>query len=222
MKKEKAVVLLSGGLDSSTVLYMALPKYECTCLIFRYGQRHEREICSAKKIAKSAGCDYKVVNVSFPWKGSSLTDTSEKIPVHKPDEIGVNDIPSTYVPGRNTVFLSYALSLAEVIGAKKIFIGANAVDFSGYPDCRPEYYRSFNRLLRVGTKAGDIQIVTPLISMTKEDIVKTGIKYRVPFQFTWSCYTGGKSPCGKCDSCVLRARGFSNAGYIDPALSKKS
>src|SRR3989339_1414373 len=135
-ERGKAVVLLSGGLDSSTVLYVAKKKYKCSCLIFDYGQRHNRELKSAKKISDFTGCNYKVIKIIFPWKGSSLIDKNKKIPYNK--KIG-KEIPSTYVPGRNTIFLSYALSFAETIDAKKIFIGANAVDFSGYPDCRPQY-----------------------------------------------------------------------------------
>lgn len=218
MKKDKAVVLLSGGLDSSTVLFMARRKYDCTCLIFQYGQRHTREIESAKNIALKAGCAWHLIKIRFPWGGSSLTDKKSKIPSNKLPDIGKHGVPSTYVPGRNTVFISYAVSFAEAAGAKKIFIGANALDYSGYPDCRPEYYRDFNRLLKSGTRNKDIRIVTPLISKTKTDIVNLGVKYRVPFELTWSCYKGGKNPCGKCDSCVLRAKGFEGAGRKDPLV----
>jgi 7-cyano-7-deazaguanine synthase len=221
--KDKAVVLLSGGLDSSTVLFIAKKKYKCHCLIFDYGQRHRREIESAKKVAKFTGCDYKIMRISFFWKGSSLLDKTKKIPYNIVGTIGNvgnigKDIPSTYVPARNTVFLSYAASFAEAIGAKKIFIGANAVDFSGYPDCRPQYYKIFNKLLEVGTKNRNIKIETPIIHKTKEEIVKLGIKFGVPFNLTWTCYSGGKKPCGKCDSCVLRAKGFSKAKVKDPLL----
>jgi len=213
-ERGKAVVLLSGGMDSSTVLYIAKKKYQrCICLIFDYGQRHNRELESAKKIARFAGCNYKIVKIIFPWKGSSLIDKTEKIPYNK--KIG-REIPSTYVPGRNTIFLSYALSFAETIGAKKIFIGANAVDFSGYPDCRPQYYKNFNKLLSVGTKNGDIKIETPLLYKTKKEIVKLAVKLGVPLDMTWSCYTGGKKPCGKCDACILRAKGFKEANKKDP------
>jgi len=220
MKKDKAVVLLSGGLDSSTVLFMAKEKYDCTCLIFLYGQKHTREIESAKQIARHAGCKYKLISINLPWKGSSLTDKKTKIPSNKPAEIGKHGVPSTYVPGRNTIFISYAVSLAEAEGAKKIFIGANAVDFSGYPDCRPEYYENFNRLLKAGTRNKNIKIVTPLISKTKSDIVKLGIKYAVPFGLTWSCYRGKNAPCGVCDSCVLRAKGFEEAKKNDPLIKR--
>jgi len=214
--KSKAVVLLSGGLDSATVLYIAKKKFQrCSCLIFDYGQRHSRELKSAKKIAACAGADYKTVNFFFPWKGSSLIDKNKKIPYNR--KIG-SGIPSTYVPGRNTIFLSYALSFAETIDAKKIFIGANAVDFSGYPDCRPQYYKNFNKLLSVGTKNGDIKIETPLLYKTKKEIVELAVKLGVPLELTWSCYSGGKRPCGKCDSCILRAKGFALAGRKDPGI----
>ena len=216
--KNKAVVLLSGGLDSSTVLFVAKKKYKCHCLIFNYGQKHRREITSARKIADVAGCDYRVVKIFFPWKGSSLIDKSKKIPSAAADvKIGKN-IPSTYVPGRNTIFLSYAVSLAETIGAKRIFIGANAVDFSGYPDCRPQDYKSLNKLLAVGTKNKNIKIETPIIDKTKKEIVRLGIKHKVPFELTWTCYRGGKIPCGKCDACILRAKGFEETELKDPLL----
>lgn len=215
-EREKAVVLLSGGLDSSTALYIAKKRYRrCSCLIFDYGQSHRCELESAKSIAGFAGCDYKIIKIIFPWKGSSLIDKNEKIQYNK--KIG-KKIPSTYVPGRNTVFLSYALSFAETIGAKKIFIGANAVDFSGYPDCRPQYYKNFNKLLAVGTKNGDIKIETPLLYKTKKEIVESAFRLKVPLELTWSCYSGGKKPCGKCDSCVLRAKGFAHAGRKDPII----
>ncbi|HAX61688.1 MAG TPA: 7-cyano-7-deazaguanine synthase QueC [Elusimicrobia bacterium] len=213
--KNEAVVLLSGGLDSSTVLFIARRKFRCHCLIFDYGQRHSRELKSAKKIAACADVDYKTVKIFFPWKGSSLIDKNKKIPYNK--KIG-KEIPLTYVPGRNTIFLSYALSFAETIGAKKIFIGANAVDFSGYPDCRPQYYKNFNKLLSVGTKSGDIKIETPLLYKTKKEIVELAFRLKVPLELTWSCYSGGKKPCGKCDACVLRAKGFTSAGRKDPIV----
>ncbi|MDO8734793.1 MAG: 7-cyano-7-deazaguanine synthase QueC [Elusimicrobiota bacterium] len=214
--KNKAVVLLSGGLDSSTVLFIAKKKYRrCSCLIFDYGQKHNRELKSAKKIAACAGSDYKTVKIFFPWKGSSLVDKNKKIPYNK--KVG-GEIPSTYVPGRNTIFLSYALSFAETIDAKKIFIGANAVDFSGYPDCRPQYYKNFNKLLAIGTKNGDIKVETPLLYKTKKEIVELAVRLGVPLELTWSCYSGGKKPCGKCDSCILRAKGFALAGRKDPII----
>lgn len=221
--KAKAVVLLSGGIDSSTTLYYARDKgYDCHCLIFDYGQRHRREIESAKKLAKACGAKWRVIKFDLPWKGSALLD--KKISVPKRRSLGKigSCIPSTYVPARNTLFLSFATSYAEAIGAKAIFIGANAVDFSGYPDCRPKYYETFKKLIKAGTKVGveknGIKIFTPLIKMTKAKIIRLGMKLKVPYEYTWSCYNGGKRPCLKCDSCILRAKGFKEAGFSDPLI----
>ncbi len=218
----KAVVLLSGGLDSSTALYYAKAKgFFCHCLIFDYGQRHCRELKSAVAVAKSAGCSYQIIKISLPWKGSALLDN--KISVFQPAnrQTGKSaNIPATYVPARNIIFLSFALSCAEAIGARAIFIGANAVDYSGYPDCRPEFYRAWAKCASAGTKSGvggkSIKIQTPLISKTKAQIVKLGVSLGVPYELTWSCYQGGKVPCGRCDSCILRAKGFFEAGVKDP------
>ena len=217
---KKAVVLLSGGLDSATTLYFAKAKgFQCYCLIFDYGQRHKKEIASAKKIAQRAGCAWQVIKISLPWKGSSLLD--KKMSVHSPQST-VHSIPLTYVPARNIIFLSFALSCAEAIKASSIFIGANAIDYSGYPDCRPGFYRAFIRAVNLGTKAGvegrGFSIFTPLIKMTKAGIIKLGTRLKVPYELTWSCYQGGRKPCGKCDSCIFRARGFQEAGYRDPLL----
>ncbi len=205
----KAIVLLSGGLDSTTTLYFAKKQgYKCHALIFDYNQRHIREIRSAVKIAKAAKVPYQILKIKLPWKGSSLLDKNSKLPVNK--KIG-RKIPSTYVPGRNTIFLSFAVSYAEAIRAKAIFIGANAIDFSGYPDCRPGYYRAFQRVIGEGTKAKRIRIITPLIKLKKSQIIRLGLKLGAPLDLTWSCYKGGKKPCGVCDSCKLRERGFREA-----------
>jgi len=219
---KKVVILLSGGLDSTVTLYWAKSRgYSPYCLIFDYGQRHRREIFSAIKIAQKTDCKYQLVKFKLPWGGSVLLDKRSSLPQRKIEEIG-KDIPSTYVPARNTIFLSFALSYAETIGAETIFIGANALDFSGYPDCRPEYYNAFREVAKKGTKLGrekEIKIYTPLIKKTKAEIVKLGMKLKVPFALTWSCYAGGKYPCGKCDSCLLRIKGFREAKISDPLLS---
>lgn len=203
-----AVILLSGGLDSTTVLYDARAKgYTCHCLVFHYGQRHAKEVRCAVRIARRLGCPYQIIRIALPWDASSLVDRSKKIPVRG---VGATPgLPSTYVPARNTLFISYALSYAETIGARTIFIGANAVDFSGYPDCRPGYYAAFNRVLRE-LKVG-VTIKTPLIRLSKAQIIRRGRRLGVPYEHTWSCYQGGARPCGVCDSCRLREKGFAEA-----------
>lgn len=202
----KAIVLLSGGLDSSTTLYLAKQRgYKCYALIFDYGQRHKRELRSAVAVAKRASVAYRVLRIKLPWKGSALLDKGIKVPRNR----GFKGIPATYVPARNTIFLSFALSYAEAIGAKAIFIGANAIDFSGYPDCRPQFFRAFQKVIQTGTKVRKIKIEAPLLRLTKAQIVKLAYKLKVPLKLTWSCYTGGSKPCGVCDACRLRERGFS-------------
>lgn len=221
MKNKRAVVLLSGGLDSTTTLYLAKKRYDCHCLIFEYGQRHKKEVESAKRISHLANCPAQVIKIKLPWKGSSLLDKKFKIPQlnNSITQELKNLIPSTYVPARNTIFLSFAISFAEAIGAEAIFIGANSIDYSGYPDCRPEYYRAFKKVVKLGTKIGvegnGIKILTPLIKKTKQQIVKVGLRLGAPLELTWSCYRGGKRPCGRCDSCLLRAKGFREAGIED-------
>ena len=215
----KAVILLSGGLDSATTLFDALKKgYRCSCLVFDYGQRHRKEIRQAQKIAEFARCESTVAKISFPWKGSSLLN--KKIALPKNRDLSVKEIPSTYVPARNIIFLSFAVSYAEAISAQKVFIGANSIDYSGYPDCRPEFYKAFTQVLKTGLKSGTegraIKIETPLIHKTKAQIIKLGLKLNVPYHLTWSCYSGGKKPCGSCDSCLLREKGFKEIGHRDP------
>ena len=216
---KRAVVLLSGGLDSTTTLFYAKEKgYKVSALIFDYGQRHKKEIIRAKRIARLAHFDCTVLKIGFPWKGSALLD--KKIPVPIRRKIDEKIIPVTYVPARNIIFLSYAASFAETIGARTIFIGANARDYSGYPDCRPEFFKIFQEVLKKGSKSGvegkAIRIATPLVHMTKAQIISLGLKLKVPYHLTWSCYMGEKIPCGVCDSCHLREKGFKEIGCKDP------
>ena len=220
----KAIVLLSGGLDSATTLYYALDRgFDVRALIFDYGQRHRREIQSARAVARAAGVPFVVVKIGFPWKGSALLDENVKVPRRL--NVRKDVIPATYVPGRNIVFLSLAASFAEAVGARTIVIGANAIDYSGYPDCRPEFFRAFQKALDKGLKAGveklGIRVSTPLVKMTKADIVRLGTRLKVPYEKTWSCYNNFKDPCGTCDSCRLRARGFQRAGRTDPLLANR-
>ena len=213
--KQKAIVLFSSGLDSTTVLYYAMSKgYECHCLIFDYGQKHNKEVNNAKKFAESLHLDYHIVKTSIPWDTSSLINKDKKIPEHK--QIKEGFVPSTYVPGRNTIFLSYAISYAETIKAKKIFLGINAVDFSSYPDCTPQYLKSMQQVMKALNNG--IEICAPIEKYSKSQIIKLGTKLKVPYEKTWSCYNGKNKPCGKCDSCKLRAKGFKEAGIDDPAL----
>jgi len=219
---KKAVVLLSGGLDSATTLYVARRRgYRPHCLIFDYGQRHRKEINQAVKIARHSRCDYRVIRLRFPWKGSALLDRTIALPRNRRG--GAKKIPATYVPARNIIFLSFAASCAEAMNAQAIFIGANAVDYSGYPDCRPQFYQAFKRVLKTGLKAGvegkPIKIHVPLIRKTKAQIIRWGLRLKVPYHLTWSCYHGGRRPCGTCDSCLIRQQGFAQAGCGDPQIS---
>ena len=217
--KKQCIVLLSGGLDSATVLNIALKEYEVTALIFDYGQRHKFEISAAKKIADLAKAPIKLIKIDLGQFGNSaLTDNIE---VPKNQAIG-KEIPVTYVPVRNTIFLSYALAYAEVNNIFDIFIGVNALDYSGYPDCRPEFIQAFEKMANEGTKFAQgnkkIKIHTPLISLTKAEIIKTGIELDVDYKLTHSCYDpsfDGLS-CGECDACILRKEGFAKAGISDP------
>lgn len=218
---KKAIVLLSGGLDSATTLYYVKSKgYAPYCLIFQYGQRHDKEIRQAVRIAKHAKVPYQILKINLPWQGSALLDKRTKLPNRK--VFKRNDIPVTYVPARNIIFLSFAVSFAEAIGAQAVFIGANAIDYSGYPDCRPQFFKAFSKVARQGLKTGveghAIKIVTPLVRLTKKEIVKLGLKLGVPYHLTWSCYAGGKSPCLHCESCMLRLKGFRELGLKDPLI----
>ena len=256
----KAVVLLSGGLDSTTALYVARRDGKTpVCLTVHYGQLHEREISSAKKISSALKLEHWIVPISLPWGGSALLADSKdlfdrddptgrsynqvpNIPIPKgrrEDEIA-KEIPVTYVPARNSIFLSLAASLAEVKEADSIYFGANALDYSGYPDCRPEFIEAFEKMITLGTKVGvgsprpelksigrgnrvhtshsAIKIVAPLLKLSKAQIVKLAHGLGVPFEWTWSCYEGKENPCGECDSCILREKGFREAGIEDPLL----
>ena len=224
--KRKAVVLLSGGLDSTTVLAIARNEgYEIHALTFRYGQRHEAEIEGARRIAGLYGVtEHVIAEIDLRvFGGSALTDDIE-VPKNRASEEISQGIPVTYVPARNTIFLSFALAWAEVLGASDIFIGVNALDYSGYPDCRPEYIEAFQRMADLATKAGvegrqKLVIHTPLINLTKAQIVKKGIELGVDYALTVTCYDPSKdgAACGQCDACLLRLKGFAENGMSDPA-----
>ena len=223
---KKAVILVSGGLDSTTVLSMALDQgYDCYTLSFDYGQRHRSELKAAERVSQSVGVvEHKVVALDLGTiGGSALTDTTIDVP-----EEETSGIPVTYVPARNTVFLSIALGWAEVLGANDLFLGVNAVDYSGYPDCRPEYIKAFEAMANLATKAGvegqRLSIHAPLINLTKAEIVEAGMALGVDYSQTVSCYQASLDglACGKCDSCRMRAQGFLQAGIKDPTRYKKS
>ena len=219
MSQKKAVVLLSGGLDSATVAAQAqVDGYDVIALSLFYGKRHERELEAAKAIVQALKIqEHHLLNVNLSqWGGSSLTDTSLAVPI---EETASDVIPSTYVPGRNTVFISIALSLAEAKQAEAIYLGINAVDYSGYPDCRPEYLAAFQTLAQLSSKAGieghAPRLVAPLVMDSKLDIVHRALRLGVPIELTWSCYQGGEVPCGVCDSCRIRDRALTQAGRGD-------
>jgi len=218
--EKKAVILLSGGLDSATVVAMARAQgYSCYTMSFDYGQRHRAELQAAERVARDLGViEHKVIGLNLNGiGGSALTDSSIEVP-----EAPSEGIPVTYVPARNTVFLSLALGWAEVLGARDIFIGVNAVDYSGYPDCRPEFVEAFETLANLATKAGvegdGFRIQAPLQNLSKADIVQAGVKLGVDYSLTVSCYQADANgfACGKCYSCRLRAEGFATAGISDP------
>ncbi|PSO78764.1 MAG: 7-cyano-7-deazaguanine synthase QueC [Cyanobacteria bacterium QH_9_48_43] len=219
----KAVVLLSGGLDSSTVLYQATSDgCECYAISFDYQQRHQRELEAAKAIAHSAGVvEHQLVNFDLnAWGGSALTDEALDIPTQRSLGEMSQNIPITYVPARNTIFLSFALAYAEARDAGRVYLGVNALDYSGYPDCRPDYIQAMQEVFRLGTKQGRegdaIAIVTPLIELKKTEIIQLGNQLGVPWEQTWSCYAGNETACGVCDACRLRLAAFAELGLQDP------
>ncbi|MBI4666754.1 MAG: 7-cyano-7-deazaguanine synthase QueC [Nitrospinae bacterium] len=226
----KAVVLLSGGLDSATALAVAASRgYEVYTLSFDYGQRHRVELSRAETVSKTLGAKaHKVVKVDLSSIGGSALTADIAVPKALPGAPVEEGIPVTYVPARNTVFLAIALGYAETLGAGDIFIGVNALDYSGYPDCRPEYIKAFETMANFALKSAvegtvKVKIHTPLIAMTKKEIIQTGLKLGVDYSITISCYDPAPdgTPCGGCDSCRLRAKGFSEAGVEDPSIKKR-
>lgn len=216
--RARAIVLLSGGLDSATVLAIAQQDYSCHALSFNYSQRHASELEAAKSIAHSAQVQHQLIQLDTGvMTGSALTDMAIKVP-----EAETTGIPATYVPARNTVFLAHALAVAEATGVSDIFIGVNAVDYSGYPDCRPEYIDAFTLMANLATKAGvegnKLSIHTPLIDLSKAEIIQTGMRLGVDYALTVSCYQADAQgrACGVCDSCRLRRQGFEQLGIADP------
>lgn len=226
---EKKVVLHSGGLDSSTVLSIAIsrnPNAEFHTLTVDYGQRHARETKAADDVVayfrnKGVKIERHVATLKLSWQGSALLGSHE-VPINRDEKTMSSDIPVTYVPARNTFLLGLATSLAEAVGADKVYTGFNAVDYSGYPDCRPQFVSAFQETIKVGTKAGveghPIEVIAPIISCTKVEVVKLGLSLGTPYNLTWSCYKGGISPCHECDSCIIRNNAFTALGMTDPSL----
>lgn len=222
----RAVCLLSGGLDSATCLAFARREgFECHALSFNYGQRHIVELESARRVAAALGAtDHRVAKIDLRVFGHSALTDEIAVPKGRDEAAMSVGIPVTYVPARNTIFLSFALAFAEVLGAGDIFIGVNALDYSGYPDCRPEFIEAFEKMSNLATRTGvegttKIRIRTPLMELSKADIVRLGVELGLPFELTHSCYDPDLAgrPCGSCDSCVLRAKGFREAGVVDAA-----
>lgn len=214
----RAIVLLSGGLDSATCLAWAMQRFECETLSFAYGQRHSSELDAAKRLAATFGVPHRVINIDLrSLGGSALTDDTIDVPENEPE-----GIPVTYVPARNTIFLSYALAVAEVTQSQAIVIGVNAVDYSGYPDCRSDYIEAFSRMAALATKAGvegnPLTIETPLLHLSKANIIRLGTELGINYALTVSCYQADAEgrACGRCDSCRLRRQGFLDAGLADP------
>jgi len=225
VSKPTAIVLLSGGLDSTTCLAIAQSEgFEVVAVSFRYGQRHTNELDCAAAIARSAGVEHLIVDIDLAaFGGSALVDDSIEVPKHESvEELTADSVPVTYVPARNTIFLSFATAVAETRGAHDVFIGVNAVDYSGYPDCRPEFIEAFelmaNLATREGVEGGRLCFRTPLIDLTKAQIIQRGLELGVDYSVTLSCYdpTDDGGSCGHCDACLLRARGFADAGISDP------
>ena len=218
--QKRAVILLSGGLDSATTLAIAKREgFACYALSFRYGQRHSAELEAARRVAKHFGAaEHVILDIDLRQFGGSALTSDIPVPKDRPLDLTRDSIPITYVPARNTIFLSFALAWAEVLGAQAIFIGVNALDYSGYPDCRPEYIAAFQRMADLATKAGvegsqRLTIHTPLIEMTKAEIIRKGLELGVDFDMTLSCYDPDElgNACGRCDACQLRAKGFAEA-----------
>jgi 7-cyano-7-deazaguanine synthase len=221
LSRPRAVLCLSGGMDSCVCAVLAARDYDVFAVHFSYGQRTEaRELRSAQEVAQIVGARellHLKIDLFRRIGGSALTDHAIAVPAASADEAEIgSEVPVTYVPFRNAHFLSAAVSWAEVLGAKKVFIGAVEQDSSGYPDCRPAYYDAFNHLIRTGTKEGEIRVETPLIAMRKNEIVRLGVELGAPFHVSWSCYSGETEACGVCESCVLRLRAFREAGAVDP------
>lgn len=228
--RKRAVVLLSGGLDSTTCLAVARDEgFEVHCLSVDYGQRHRGELARARRLARELGAaDHRIVRVDLSaFGGSALTDPALAVPKGRSTRAMGRDIPITYVPARNTVLLSLALAHAETIGAEDVFVGVNAIDYSGYPDCRPAFLRAFERVAKVATRAGvegrPLRIRAPLLKLSKAGIVRLGTRLGVPYRLTLSCYdpAGGRA-CGRCDACQLRRKGFEEAGIPDPTIYAKA
>jgi len=224
-ERARAVVLLSGGIDSTTVLSIALREgYEVFALSISYGQRHKPELDSAKKLAARAGVtEHRIASIDLRALGGSALTSDVEVPKGRPMAEIAEGIPVTYVPARNTIFLSYALAWAEVLGAGDLFLGVNALDYSGYPDCRPEFIEAFERMANLATKAAvlgeqRVRIHTPLISLSKAEIIHAGLELGVDYSLTCSCYDPSPAgeACGACDSCLLRKKGFQEAGVADP------
>jgi 7-cyano-7-deazaguanine synthase len=225
MTARRAIVLVSGGMDSATALAIAMHEgFESWALSFRYGQRHHIELRAAARVAAALGArDHRIIDIDLGAFGGSALTTDVPVPKGRPLATMASAIPVTYVPARNTIFLALALAQAETLGARAIYIGANAVDYSGYPDCRPEFLRAFEEVARLGTRAGveglSVSIRAPLLLLSKADIIRRGLALGVDFGLTRTCYDPGAEgeACGECDACQLRIRGFAEVGMPDPA-----